>query len=64
MKEMQELFRFLIAKLLRTKKIYWELCTVYGDSLMGEGSMRQWYIIFENGRTQHTHIQPSNFNGS
>jgi hypothetical protein len=35
---------------MRAAEIHCELCTVYIQNIMSEGSVRQWYRMFKDGR--------------
>jgi transposase len=48
------LYVFLHAKNTRAAKIHRELCAVYGQNVMSEGTVRQWCRMFRDGRT-HVH---------
>jgi transposase len=47
--------RFVIdclhAQYLSAAEIRHELCTVYGQNVMSEGTVRQWCRMFKDGRT-------------
>jgi transposase len=36
---------------MSTAEIHRELCAVYGQNKMSEGTVRQWYGMFKDGRT-------------
>jgi hypothetical protein len=42
--------RLLHAKVRSTAEIHSELCAVYGQNLMNEGTVRQWCRMFKDGR--------------
>jgi hypothetical protein len=42
---------FLHAKNMRAMEIRCELCVIYGQNVMSEGSVRQWCRMFKDGRT-------------
>jgi hypothetical protein len=42
--------RFLHDKNLSAAEIQRELCAVYGQNIMSEGSVRQWCRMFKGGR--------------
>jgi hypothetical protein len=41
--------RFLHAKNMSAAEIHHELCDVYGQNLMSEGTVKQWYRMFKDG---------------
>jgi len=43
--------RFLLVENHRPIEIHRQLCKVYGNKVMSEGGVRQWCILFKNGRT-------------
>jgi hypothetical protein len=43
---------FLNAKNLTAAKIHWQLCCVYGPTVMSEGTVRQWVRQFKGGKEQ------------
>jgi hypothetical protein len=45
---------FLHTKNTSAAEIHCELCMVYGQNIMSEGTERQWYRMFKDGRT-HVH---------
>ncbi|GFW06350.1 HTH_48 domain-containing protein [Trichonephila clavipes] len=49
--EVWSVIRFLLAKNLKLKEIYRQVCEVYGNNVMNESSIRKWCIQFKNGRT-------------
>jgi hypothetical protein len=42
---------FLRAKIMSATKIHHELCVVYGQNVMSEGTVRQWCTLFRDWRT-------------
>jgi hypothetical protein len=42
---------FLLAKILSAAEIHRELCVVYGQNVMSEGTVRQWCRMFRDWRT-------------
>jgi hypothetical protein len=42
---------FLRAKNISAAEIHSELCTVYSQNIMREGTIRQWCGMFKDGRT-------------
>jgi transposase len=49
--EICSVIRFLHAKNMSAVEIYRELCAVYGQNVMSEGTVRQWCRMFKDGRT-------------
>jgi hypothetical protein len=49
--EIHAVIRFLRAKNTNDTEINRELCAVYGQNVMSEGSVRQWCRMFKDGRT-------------
>jgi hypothetical protein len=49
--EIRAVVRFLYAKSISAAEIRSELCGVYCQSAMTEGTARQWCRVFKNGRT-------------
>ena len=45
------MIRFLLVETHKPIEIHWQLCKVYGNKVMSEGGVRQWCIMFKNGRT-------------
>jgi hypothetical protein len=43
--------RFLHAKNMSAAEIHREICVVYGQNIMSEGTVRQWCRTFKDGRT-------------
>jgi hypothetical protein len=43
--------RFHRSKNMSVAEIRSELCAVYGQNVMSEGTIRQWYRMFDVGRT-------------
>uniref|UniRef100_A0A670Z1V8 Mos1 transposase HTH domain-containing protein n=1 Tax=Pseudonaja textilis TaxID=8673 RepID=A0A670Z1V8_PSETE len=50
--EVRSVIRFLLAETHKPIEIFQQLCEVYGDNIITEGGVRQWYIKFKNGRTK------------
>jgi hypothetical protein len=42
---------FLRVENMSAAEIYRELCPVYGQNVMSEGTVRQWHTVFKDGRT-------------
>jgi hypothetical protein len=42
---------FLHAKNMSAMEICREICAVYGQNVMGEGTVRQWHRMFKDGWT-------------
>jgi hypothetical protein len=42
--------RFLNAKNMSAAEVRQELCVVYGQNVMSERTLRQWYRMFKDGR--------------
>jgi hypothetical protein len=49
--EIRDVIHFLLAKNMRAAEIHSELCTVYGQNVMSEGTVRQRCRMFKDGRT-------------
>jgi hypothetical protein len=49
--EIRAVIRFLRAKNMSPAEIHCELCAVYSQNLMSEGTLRQWCRMFKDGRT-------------
>jgi hypothetical protein len=49
--EIRAVIRFFHARNINVAEIRRELCAVYGQNLMNEGTVRQWCSMFEEGRT-------------
>jgi transposase len=49
--EIRAVIRFLHVKNISSAEIHLELCAVYGQNLMSEGTVRQWCRMFKDGRT-------------
>jgi hypothetical protein len=47
--EICAVIRFLCAKNISAAEIHSELCTVYGQNIMSEGTIRQWCGMFKDG---------------
>ena len=45
------MIRFLSVENHKPIEIHRQLCKVYGNKVMSEGGVRQWCIMFKNGRT-------------
>jgi hypothetical protein len=48
--EIRTVIRFLHAKNMSVAEIRRELCAVYDQNLMSEGTVRQWCRMFKDGR--------------
>jgi transposase len=48
--EIRAVIRFLHAKNMRAAEIHRELCAVYGQTVMSEGTVRQLCRMFKDGR--------------
>jgi hypothetical protein len=42
---------FINAKIMSAAEIHHELCSVYGQNVMSEGTVRQWCRMFREGRS-------------
>jgi hypothetical protein len=49
--EIHAVIRFLHAKHMNAAGIHRELRALYSQNVMSEGTLRQWYRMFEDGRT-------------
>jgi hypothetical protein len=49
--EIRVVIRFLHAKNKSSAEILSELCSIYGQNVMSEGTVRQWCRMFKDGRT-------------
>jgi transposase len=49
--EIRAVIRFLHAKNMSAEEIHRELCEVYGQTIISEGSIKQRCRIFKDGRT-------------
>jgi hypothetical protein len=49
--EICTVIHLLHAKNMSAAEIHCELFMVYGQNVMNEGTVRQWYIMFKHGRT-------------
>jgi transposase len=49
--EIRAVIRFLHPKNMTAAEIHNELCAVYGQNVMSEGTVRQWCRMFKDGRT-------------
>jgi hypothetical protein len=49
--EIRAVIRFHHAKIMSAAEICLELCTVYGQNVMSEGTVRQWCRMLKDGRT-------------
>jgi hypothetical protein len=47
--EIRAVIRFLLAKSMSAAEIHRELCAVYGQIVMSEGTVRQWCRMFKDG---------------
>jgi hypothetical protein len=45
------IIHFLHAKNMSASEIYHELCAVYGQNVINEGTVRQWCRMFKDGWT-------------
>jgi hypothetical protein len=52
--EILAFIRFLQSKNVSAKEIHRELCTVHGQNVVSKGTVRQWCIIFKDGRQMFT----------
>jgi hypothetical protein len=50
--KIRAVIHFLHAKNVSDAEIHHELCMVYGQNVMNEGTVRQWCRIFKDGRTK------------
>jgi hypothetical protein len=50
--EICTVIRFLWAKSVSSVEIHRELCAVYGQNVMTEGTVRQWCRMFKDGPTK------------
>jgi hypothetical protein len=48
--EICSVFSFLHAKNVNATEIHCELCVVYSQNVMSEGTVRQWCRMFEDGQ--------------
>ena len=49
-REVRSVIRSLLVENHKTIEIHRQLCKVYGNDVMSEGGVRQWCIMFKNGR--------------
>jgi hypothetical protein len=49
--EIRTVIYCLHAKNMSAVEIHRELCAVYGKNVMSEGTLRQWYGMFQDGPT-------------
>jgi len=49
--EVRSVISFLLVENHKPIEIHRKLCKAYGNEVMSEGGVRQWCIIFKNGRT-------------
>jgi hypothetical protein len=49
--EFRTVIRILRAKNKSGAEIHRELCAIYGQNVMSEGTVRQWCSLFSDGRT-------------
>jgi len=49
--EVRAVIRFLHAEGQSVAEIHRQLCHVYGDNVMSDSSVREWYRKFRDGRT-------------
>ena len=48
--EIRSVIRFLNARNALPSEIYHQICQVYGDNAMGDGMVRKWVRVFNEGR--------------
>jgi hypothetical protein len=53
--EIRAVIRFLHARNKGDAEIHRELCSVYGQNVMSEGTIRQWCRMFKDGRRPYFH---------
>jgi hypothetical protein len=58
--EIYIVIHFLHSKNLSAAEIHHELCTVYGQNVMSEGTVRQWCRVFRDGQT-NVHNEEQDF---
>jgi hypothetical protein len=49
--EICAVIHFLCSKNMSAAEIHRELCVVFGQNVMSEGTVRQWCRMFRDGRT-------------
>ena len=49
--KVRSVIRFLLVENHKPIEIHRQLCKMYGNEVMSEGRVRQWCIVFKNGRT-------------
>jgi transposase len=49
--KIRAIIRFLHTKNMSAAEMHCELCAVYGEIVMSEGTVRQWCRMFKDGRT-------------
>jgi hypothetical protein len=49
--EIQAVIHFPHAKNISAAEIHHELCAIYGQNVMSEKTLRQWYTMFKDGQT-------------
>jgi hypothetical protein len=49
--EIRTVISLLYAKNMSAVEIHHELCAIYGQSVMSEGTVRQWCRMFKDGQT-------------
>jgi hypothetical protein len=57
--EIRDIIHFLHAKNMSAAEIHCELCAVYGQNVMSEGTVRLWCVMFKDGRTDIHNEEPS-----
>jgi predicted transcriptional regulator len=61
--EIRPVIHFLHTKNMSAVEIHCELCLVYSQNVMSEGTVRQWCRIFKDGQTnvhnEEQSVQPS-----
>jgi hypothetical protein len=50
--EIRAVIVILHAKNMSAVEIHHELCAVYGQNVMSEGTLRQWHRMFKDGRAK------------
>jgi hypothetical protein len=48
--EIRSVIRFLHAKNMSAVEIYRELCAFYGQTVLSEGTIREWCRMFKDGQ--------------
>ena len=57
--KVRAVIRFLLARNNNAAEIYRQLCEVYGPNVMSDSKVRQWCLLFEEGRTNVHDEEPS-----